>query len=658
MNKRSLLLGLAFIFAASAAEAKLKLPALVGDHMVLQKGKPVVWGWADAGQKVTVTMAGKTVAAQADADGKWKATLNCPQAGGPYSIAIKSDEAVTISDVLVGEVWIGSGQSNMEFAVKASTDADKAIASAKFPKIRLFQVERVASMTPLDDVQGSWQVCDPSSVGDFSAVAYYFGRELHQTLKTPVGLVRSCWGGTAAESWTPREALDAHPAFADLLKQWDNNKDQIKTWSTGNDYDLWISDIRFIPKDPKDKVLEVSAEKAASMLGGSWMTSAKPGCTAGYKVEGKAHSGKGPAIHFSGAMKGGGWGGISTNLSTGPVDLSRYETVEFYQKGSGQFRMTLGQPTIGDYDYYAMANSFDGSSDWQMMQVDIPAMKQGGWGSPKPFTPEAITTLNFNVQVPYWPDIASVVYNAMGAPLTPMRIRGVVWYQGESNTGRPAQYQELLTTLITSWRKAWGEGDFPFLVIQLPNFMEVSEVPVDSAWAELREAQLKVTQTVPATGLVTTIDLGEANNIHPHNKTDVGHRAALWALQKVYGKKVNGLAPAFLSGKVQGPKVVLTFTNVGKGLSVHGGGELKGFSLAGDDGGFHWAKARIVGKTVEVSSADVKSPKAVRYAWASNPVCNLVSKDGLWAGPFRAQLAPRSKSYKDPTDDIPPPPGN
>ncbi len=300
MNKKSIILLLTLSFLAPLAEAKLKLPALIGDHMVLQRGKPVVWGWADAGQSVTVSLAGKSAKTTADSDGKWKVTLALPKAGGPFNMVIQADEAVTVSDLLVGDVWVGSGQSNMEFAMKTSSDADKEIPAADFPKIRLFKLDHVASFTPQEDAQGSWSLCTPASVADFSAVAYHFGKELHQALKVPVGLVVSCWGGTAAEAWTPRAALDSVTEFAPLLKEWDNNQAQIKTWTKGNDFDLWLSDIQFIPNDPKDKTLVVSAEQAKDALGGSWSTSFKPGCQASVTVAGQSFPEKGKRSIFRG----------------------------------------------------------------------------------------------------------------------------------------------------------------------------------------------------------------------------------------------------------------------------------------------------------------------------------------------------------------------
>ncbi|HVZ81122.1 MAG TPA: CIA30 family protein [bacterium] len=642
---KKLFLFLAVILAASAAEAKLKLPAIFGDHMVLQRGKSAVFGWADPGQKVTVSIAGKKAAGKADAEGKFRVPLALGQAGGPYALVVTSDESVTLTDVLVGDVWMGSGQSNMEFATKASSDASTEIPKADFPKIRLFTVEKTASFTPVSDVKGSWQVCSPGTVGDFSAVAYHFGKELHEALKVPVGLVAASWGGTGAEDWTPRADLDADPELAKLAKDWEANQVQRTAWTEGFPYDLSVSDIRLIPKDKSGKEIQVPVSPQDGK--GTWSASVKPGCTGDVET--------GPAMRFHGKMMGGGWGSVSTNLGSPTIDLSGYQAIEFQVKGTGSYKLTLGQPSIGDYDYYAMTQTFTAGDSPQKVHVEIADLKQGGWGSPKAFTPESITTLNFSIQVPYWPDLPSVAYNAMIDPLTGFPIKGVVWYQGESNAGRAGQYAQLLSGLISGWRKAWGER-FPFIIIQLPNFMARQAAPVESGWADLREAQWEVSQKVPAVGLVTTIELGEAENIHPKNKTEVGRRAALWALKNVYGKKIEASGPQFMKAKRSGGKVLVTFA--GKGLKTRDGGEVTGFALGDQDGRYHWAKAKIQGNGVLVWSEDVPEPYDLRYAWADNPDCNLVGSNGLPAGPFHVKLAERPVPKPGADNYIPPPPEN
>ena len=648
LKTRILLLLLSLFAWTVQAEAKLKLPAVIGDHMVLQQMTPLaIWGWADAGQTVTVSLAGKSGSAAADTDGKWKVSLPALKPGGPYDMVISNGEAVTVQDVLVGEVWVGSGQSNMAFALKASRDANREILAANFPQMRLFTVDMAASSKPKDDLVGSWKVCSPATAGDFSAVAYYFGKGIQKTLKVPVGLIASDWPGSPGEDWVPREALEKHPTFATLISQWDNDPMQIKTWTKGYDFECSLSDIHFIPKDGKGKILSVQVEKGKQGLGGNWSVATKPGSAATYVVSGKSFSGSGPAGYFSGLMEGGGWGGMNTPLDSSPVDLSAYESIEFYAKGRGKYNMTLGQPTITDYDYYN-CGSFDLTPDWHRYSYSIESLKQGGWGLPKPFTQNQISSMSFNVQPPYWPEVPAIAYNGMIAPLTSYKIAGVLWYQGESNTGRASQYHELLSTLITSWREVWGEK-FPFLIIQLPNYMQVKADPSDSDWAKLREAQLQ-TLDVPNTGLVTTIDLGEADNIHPKNKADVGQRTALAALSLAYKKPVVASGPLFASALVKNGKMIVKFKQT-VGLKTSDGGPIKGFALANADRLFHWAEAKIVkGGAVVVSCAEVTKPVEVRYAWADNPVCNLINKAGLPASPFRFSTEPVKEAMIQPVE--------
>ncbi len=661
LKTRILFLALSFFILAAGANAKLKLPAVIGDHMVLQQQMPLsIWGWDDAGQTVTVSIKGKKGTATADSDGKWKVSLPALLAGGPYTMVVTGSDTVTVQDILVGEVWLGSGQSNMELAMRVTHDSAVEIPAAKYPKIHFFTVDRSSAGTPKDDLNGSWKVCSPETIGDFSAVAYHYGKNLHKALKVPVGLIASDWGGTPIEVWIPHPALEKNPHFAKILDQWDHDETQLKTWTKGYDFEFLVSDIKLLPKNG-GKAVPVFIEKGQKGFGGTWNISVKPGSTINFAVAGKGFSGS-PAGSMTGLMQGGSWGGMTANFDSGnqAVDLSPYETIEFYAKGHGKMSMTMGQPSITDYDFYN-SGPFDLTPEWKRMSYSISSLKQGGWGAHKTFTQDQIQTISFNIQPPYWPEVPSLAYNAMIAPLTPYKIRGAVWYQGESNAGRASQYHELLSTMITSWREVWGEKNFPFLIIQLPNYMQVQNNPSDSDWAKLREAQLQ-TLDVPNTGLVTTIDIGEAGDIHPKNKTEVGRRAALAGLKTAYGRKIVGSGPLFVTATASKGKMAVTFKEVGLGLKVSGGDPalkikearisdpVKGFALAGSDGVFHWADAKIITKkTVIVSSTEVAKPVAVRYAWADNPVCNLVNSAGLPASPFRFSTEPVKEVVAAPT---------
>jgi sialate O-acetylesterase len=487
------------------AQAAVTMPSIFGDHMVLQQDETVpVWGWAEQGEAVTVTLGKQTAEAVTGEDGTWRVDLRRMKAGGPYELTVAGkDTTRTITDVLVGEVWVGSGQSNMGWPVNRSTNAEAEIAAANFPEIRLFSVELKVATEPQDNCVGSWVVCTPETVPGFSAVLYFFGRELHQQLALPMGLINTSWGGTPAEAWATRESMEADPSLKYLVEMWDQK----------------VADYP-VAKEAYDKALA------------EWQVAADAAKTAGQEAPAKPTEPQGP------------------------------------------------------------------TSSW----------------------------------------LAAGLYNQMIAPITPFAIQGAIWYQGESNAGRAYEYRTLFPTMINSWRGDWEQGDFPFYFVQLANFMERKAEPGDSAWAELREAQT-MTLTLPNTGMATIIDIGDAADIHPQNKQDVGKRLALNALAKDYGKGVAYSGPMYASHSVDGNTVKLRFDHTNGGL-VAKGDKLVGFSVAGEDKKFVWADAIIKGKSILVSSPDVPNPVAVRYGWADNPDATLYNGAGLPAVPFRTDTWP------------------
>jgi sialate O-acetylesterase len=491
---------------ATTACADVRLPSIIGDNMVLQADEVVrIWGWADPNEEIATSFSwqekGWTV--PADDKGKWVFKMSAPAAGGPYEMTLKGKNTVTIKNILVGEVWVCSGQSNMQWPVRQSANAEQEIAAASYPKIRLFTVERKVATTPQDNCTGKWVECSPETVGDFSAVAYYFGRELHKELATPIGLIHTSWGGTPAEAWTSPTAIEQNTVFDPIVARY---KEALAVY----------------PKAKKE------------------------------------------------------------------YD----ERLQQWRKDAEQAKAAGARP---------------------------PARPSEPLGPNSPWAPAGL-------------------YNAMVAPLIPYAIRGAIWYQGESNAGRAYQYRDLFPAMIKSWWRAWPQIGFPFLYVQLANYMQVKDEPGDSTWAELREAQL-MTLALPDTGMAVIIDIGEADNIHPKNKQDVGKRLALWALARTYAKAVVYSGPLYKSMDIQDSQVILHFDHVGGGL-VAKGGPLKGFAIAGADRHFVWADARIDGDTVVASSDKVKEPVAVRYAWADNPVCNLYNEAGLPASPFRTDSLP------------------
>jgi sialate O-acetylesterase len=505
MPRLLLAAAIALLACASAPRlnAEVKLPAVFGDNAVLQADVPLpVWGSDTPGGAIAVSIAGQEKKAAVGADGHWLVTLDALKAGGPFTLTVVGSSTVTLTNLLVGEVWVGSGQSNMEFALRSAVNAAQEAKDAAFPKIRLFTVKKkVAPDGELHDCSGKWEECSPESVIGFSAVLYFFGRELHHELGVPVGLIHTSWGGTPAEAWTSHEALAANDQIKDYLSAWDQRM----------------------------------------------------------------------------------------------VDLP---------KAQAKYEQDLAA--------------------WKKAVAEA---KAAGTPEPKALRPPA---------GPDSPNHPSTLYNGMIAPIVPYAIRGATWYQGEANTGQALKYRALLPAMIGDWRHAWGEGDFPFYIVQLANYMARKPEPGESNWAALREAQFLTTTTVKNTGLATIIDIGMADNIHPTNKQDVGHRLALNALALTYGKQIEYSGPVFQRFTVEGGKVVVHFTHLGGGLLSKGGGPLSGFAIAGADKQFVWAEAVISGDTVVLGNAKVATPTAVRYAWADNPECSLVNQAGLPAVPFRS----------------------
>jgi len=505
MRRKATGIFLAAIFAVGAAlagtpaMAAVKLPALISDNMVLQQGMKVpIWGWASPGETVTVKIAGQQARATADKDGRWRVSLDPLKPGPALKMNITAGgKTTTVKNILVGEVWVCSGQSNMTHPTILTVTANNEVAKAKYPEIRLCNVAETVADTPQQDVKAAWTPCTPATVQQFSAVAYYFGRKLHLDLGVPVGLIHSSVGATEAESWMDRKVLEADPEFKPI-------------------FDFWVHQ----RKEHEDNVAGAAQRLAA------WRQAAEKA-----KAEGK----------------------------------------------------------------------------------------------PVPPTPPGIP-FDWSVRYP------GRLYNGMIAPLMPYGIRGVIWYQGESNYVG-ALYRKEFATLIRSWRKAWREGDFPFLFVQLANYGERKSEPGPSAWAVTRQAQLE-SLAEPNTAMAVTIDIGKGNYIHPGNKQDVGRRLALAAEALVYGKEVVYSGPICDGIEVKGNKARLKFKHVDGGLVVKGGGALKGFAVAGADRKFVWAEAKIDGDTVVVSSEKVKRPVFVRYAWADNPDCNLFNKADLPASPF------------------------
>jgi sialate O-acetylesterase len=639
---------------AQTASAEVRVPSIIGDNMVLQQDRKVrIWGTAAAGETVTVSFLGEQSSAITDPNGRWQVLMGPFKPGGPFVITISGTNKLTFKNILVGEVWICSGQSNMEWPLINSRGGAEEVAQANYPEIRLFTVQKTTSDTPLEDVRGKWVVTTPNSVAQFSAVGYFFGRELHQKLKIPVGLINTSWGGTPAEAWTSTDALANVPAlspildrYRDSLKDLPKRQEQFKRalaeWSQKN-----------LNQDTGNKGEQLGfAEPAAST--DDWRTMNLPQFfeTAGLRIDGAVWfrreieipqdwSGQDLELNLTAIddfdqtyFNGTRVGGIGDETPNSYSLSRRYRVparlvktgrnviaVRVFDSGGdggfgGDGNMTLGPAAAKSADLMSLVGS------WKYKIELGLEPKQPDWGS----RPEAPGPNNQNSP--------GVLYNAMIAPLTHYAIRGAIWYQGESNAGRAHQYRTLFPTMIRNWRRAWSEGDFPFYFVQLANWHPSTPEPRESEWAELREAQTLALRE-PQTGMAVTIDIGDANDLHPRNKLDVGRRLGVWALSQTYGERVQPSGPLYSSFAVEGDRIRVKFTHVAGGLKTSASGPLKGFAIAGDDKKFVWAEARVEGNDVVVWSKDVMKPVAVRYGWADNPICNLYNKAGLPASPFR-----------------------
>lgn len=643
--RATLLVALALLFAAPSAQADPTLPGLFSDHVVLQRDRDIpVWGWADPGEQITVTILSSTRSATAAPDGRWKVSLPKMHAGGPFTLTIQGKKTITLKDVMVGEVWVFSGQSNMTFALSGAEGADKEIPAANYPEIRLFTVPEKSTLDPQQNIAAVWKQCTPETAKEFSAVAYFFGRDLYKQLNVPIGLIHSSWPGTSAENWAIPGSLQGDPEVEPILLRWNAAPPDVKKLAFQPlQADLYFDNFELIKPDGQTAPFsDFNDGTIRNSLHGLWTYDwhSAPGTL--FELTGPGFGGGGFAAHVTGPMYANDGPLLKTTLSPdgSPVDLTAYTGIRFRYRGRGQFSLRTLQPTIYDYDDYA-TQPLAAASDWQTATVLFKDLKQAGWGIPNDFTQNALSGFALDIQQPDGFIIPpSGLFDGMIAPLIPFSIRGAVWYQGESNSPHAFQYRTLLPTLIRGWRQAWGEGDFPFLVVQLPNHGSRQPQPSESWWAEMREAQLMALK-LPNTGVAVTIDVGEADNVHPHNKSAVGQRLSLWALGTTYHQQIVYSGPLFDSQKIEGSTLRVKFKHEGGGLVAHGD-SLRGFAIAGQDHVYHWAQAVIDGDTVVVSSSDAPTPVAVRYAWADNPDCNLYNKEGLPASPFRTDDWPLS----------------
>lgn len=617
------------------ANANVRMPLLFSDGMVLQRDKEIpVWGWADANEKIVVSFHNQKKTAKADASGKWMLKLDAEKAGGPFKLIIEGKNKISISNVLVGEVWICSGQSNMEFQVSKAMNFKEEIKDAEFPMIHHFAVAQDMASIPKDDLKaGNWAVCSKETVGDFSAVGYYFAKKIYSELKIPIGIINTSWGGTCVETWTSQDAFSNSDEFKDMIagmpvididsltkKQMEIITNKIEK-NQGNAVsikeetlyqELDFNDSRW----PEMKAPELWENQELSNLDGVvWMRKTI--------IVSKEDANKKAILELAKIDD------QDTTYINGVLigSTKRYDEKRVYEVPEGVLKEGENVIAVRIFDYSGGGGIWGEASDLKLTLQNSIIPLSGQWKF-------NVVAIRSEVSPNSYP---SLLFNAMINPLIPYTFQGVLWYQGEANVNRAFQYKKAFPLMITDWRTKWKQGDFPFYFVQLATFDEFGgNSNKGSKWAELREAQTQTLQ-LSNTGMAVTTDIGNPTDIHPINKQDVGKRLAAIALNQVYKQKVVFQGPAFKSQEVKGNQIILTFENVNGGLvSSDKNNSLNGFEIAGADKVFYSATAKIKDKKVILSSENVPSPVAIRYGWADDASdCNLYNKEGFPAVPFR-----------------------
>jgi len=636
---------------AAAADEKAALPfvsPIFGDNMVLQRGKlNTLWGWSRPGDAVRVAIAGRVAQTVTRPDGRWQLQIQPPAPGGPYTVKIDGAQHVVLREVLVGDVWLAGGQSNMDVGLGWARNGAEEIKSADHPEIRFFRVAQQIAYSAAAVPQGTWKICSPQTAASLSAVAYFFGRRLQEDVAVPIGLIADAQGGSPAESWMSPEALRGLSDFATPLAE-------IARFSTQNgtqhgsflmhwldQYDVGLKDKTWAAAD-----LDVSDWKILAIPGGFvelGMADAPGVCWFRREVvlpdpvpSGKATLLLGSVRKMDTAYVNGQWVGAS----------SWVENPRAYPVAEG-----ILQPGRNVIAVRVFKNTPEGGF---LSKADDLRLALGD-GTKVPLAGEWRGRVSVDARPPHplpldvenYATMPTVLYQGMIAPLAPLILTGAIWYQGEANQTRGYQYRTLLSALIGDWRRLFGQGDFPFYVVSLPAFMQRSDEPRSDGWTEVREAQALTVRQVRNAGLAVTVDTGEADNIHPKDKKEVGERLALCALAQHYGQTIPWQGPTFVSVERLPGALRLHFAHTDGGL-VAKGDRLGEFSIAGKDRRWHWAEAKIEGSTIVVSSAAVREPEAARYAWQANPIATLYNGAGLPAVPFRTDDWPVSTEPRKP----------
>ncbi len=629
-----------FVFGSSTVFGEVKLARLFSDHVVLQRQKPIpVWGWANPNESVSVAFNGQNKSANADSSGKWTVIFPPMEAGGPFEINVKAKSGnATVKDVLIGEVWLCSGQSNMEFMVKQADNFTNEKKDADYPQIRQFYVEHVVETAPQKDLKsGEWKASSPDTVGDFTAVGFFFARDVYKKLKVPIGLVHSSWGGSQVESWISKDAMlssDELKSYAEKLPtDWAGFdallERNVKKATLGNmDANPTIDDEKkYLAAD-----FDISKWIKNDPIGqwdwkGIWQWRGNgffardveiPSNFVGQEtILGLAESNSYNEIYINGKQ-------VFADTTKGKREIKLAQNT---WKG-GTNRLVVKMNKAIEPEWFGLG--FQGSAADVFVKTNDEkiALGDNNWRLMPSFAEPHTYTHSSN-------NAGTIIYNAMIAPLVPFAMRGVLWYQGETNAGRSFQYRKTFPLMINDWRKKWND-DFYFYFVQLSSYGANQDSNTGSGWAELREAQT-MTLSLPKTAMAVTTDIGNANDIHPTNKQDVGYRLATNALKQIYGQNIPYSSPLYDSVKFENNKAIVSFKFADGGLTVKDKfGYVKGFEIAGADKKFYYAKAEISGDKVILSNENVKNPVAVRYAWSDAPTdANLYNSAGFPASSFR-----------------------
>jgi sialate O-acetylesterase len=629
------------LLAATTSSGQVKLPKLIGDGMVLQRDANVmIWGWASESEKITIHFIDSTYHTTARANGEWEVKISNLKAGGPYTMQINANNSITINDIVVGDVWVCSGQSNMQLGLGGLSDVYKdEIDHMDNPFIRQFFTFPGFNFKDRekDFKFGKWQQADSKNVRSLTAVGYFFAKYLYEKYKVPIGLINASLGGSSAEAWISEESIKSFPMYYEQLQRFKDpgymerinkqDNERVGDWNKllrqndegyKNPQQTWF--------DPKFNI-------------SNWETMHVPGYWADTKL---------------GPVNGVVWFRKEINIPSdmigkpASIKLGRIvdcDTIFINGKFVGSIGSQYAQRTykipedllregtntiVVRVINYIRHGGFVPGKEYEISAGDNKINLEGEWKYKLGAVAESLEDRLFTGKIP------AGLFNSGIAPMLNYRIKGVVWYQGESNTSRAFEHYDLFKLLIKDWRQNWHQGNFPFLFVQLPNFVEVNVEDTKHDWAYFRESQLKAL-SIPNTGMAVTVDIGEWNDIHPKDKKDVGYRLALAAQKVAYGEKeIVYSGPIYKSMETDGNKIILSFTNTGSGLVVKDGGEVKCFEICGVDNEYYSAKVKIDGEKIILWSDKVTKPIAARYAWANNPEgANLYNKEGLPASPFR-----------------------